>query len=55
MKIKEEYNPTGNTRSFEDLFQTYLNKYINFFWTYINPNSNFSTTNLIASIIKANY
>ncbi len=36
MRVKEEYTPTGNTRSFADTYASYVQRYPNLFWT---PNS----------------
>ena len=34
MRVKEEYNPTGNTRSFADTFNWYARQYPGLFWKY---------------------
>jgi len=34
MRVKEEYNPTGNTRSFADTFNWYAGQYPGLFWKY---------------------
>ncbi|RZU47501.1 1-phosphatidylinositol phosphodiesterase [Fluviicoccus keumensis] len=37
MRVKEEYNPEGNTRSFADTFADYAARYPGLFWTYSGP------------------
>lgn len=39
MRVKEEYNPTGNTRTFASTFKYYLDMYPGLFWAY-NMNNN---------------
>jgi 1-phosphatidylinositol phosphodiesterase len=38
MRVKQEYDPIGNNRSFENTFKMYRDRYASFFWTYNNDN-----------------
>lgn len=38
MRVKEEYNPVGNTREFWQTFQAYAQKYQGLFWDYTGDN-----------------
>jgi 1-phosphatidylinositol phosphodiesterase len=38
MRVKEEWNPSGDTREFWQTFQTYQQKYPGLFWNYSGPN-----------------
>ncbi len=38
MRVKEEYDPTGNSRDFAATFADYLGKYPNKFWKYTSDN-----------------